>query len=65
MLTDDQLIKFQSLWKQRFNQEISKGEALKEGLRIVRLVELICKPNNETEYQKLQQLCNESERQKT
>ena len=56
MLTDNQLAKFQLLWKNRFNEEISKEKALKEGLKLITLVTAICCPENEEEYQKLKQL---------
>ncbi len=45
MLTNDQIKKFQEIWKQRFRREISDEEAERESSRIVRLMELICKPS--------------------
>lgn len=56
MLTNDQIAKFQFLWKQRFNEEISKEEALKEGLKLITLIKAICFPANEEEFQRLRQL---------
>jgi hypothetical protein len=56
MLTDDQIAKFQLLWKQRFNEEISKEKALKEGLKLITLITAICRPANEEEFQRLKQL---------
>lgn len=56
MLTDNQIVKFQLLWKQRFNQEISREKALREGLSMITLITAICRPVNEAEYQKLKQL---------
>lgn len=47
MLTDDQITKFQFIWKQRFNQEISKEEALKQGIKLVNLIRVICRPDNQ------------------
>jgi hypothetical protein len=41
-LTEEQLIKFQELYKKHFNLEITRQEALEKGLKLVRLVKLIC-----------------------
>jgi hypothetical protein len=54
MLSDEQIIKFQNLWKARFGKEISKEEAYKQGAKLLRLVELTYKPIAEEEYNKLQ-----------
>jgi len=55
MLSDDQIRKFQLLWKNRFGKEISKEEAYEKGAKLLRLIELIFKPITEAEYQKLQE----------
>lgn len=44
MLSDEQISKFQILYKTRFGKEISREEALEKGIKLVRLIELICKP---------------------
>jgi len=53
-LTDEQIAKFQTLYKNRFGEEISREEAYEKGVKLLRLVELIYKPMTETEYKKLQ-----------
>jgi len=55
MLSDEQITKFQTLYKNRFGKEINREEAYEKGVKLVRLVELIYKPMTETEYQKLQE----------
>lgn len=55
MLSDEQIIKFQTLWKNRFGKEISREEAYEKGVKLIRLVELIYKPMTEAEYQQLQE----------
>ena len=55
MLSDDQIKQFQSLYKNRFGKKISREEALEQGSKLLRLVELIYHPMTETEYQKLQE----------
>jgi len=54
MLSDEQITKLQTLYKNRFGKEINREQALEKGTRLFRLVELIYKPMTETEYQKLQ-----------
>jgi len=44
MLTDEQVAKFQEIYKRRFGKEISKEEAYKKGIRLVRLMKYIYKP---------------------
>lgn len=54
MLSDEQIIKFQTIYKNRLGKEISKEEAYEMGAKLLRLVELIYKPMTETEYKQLQ-----------
>lgn len=49
MLTDEQIKKFQSIYKKRFGKEISKEEALESGTKLVSLLALITKPIKEAE----------------
>ena len=55
MLSNEQITKFQSLYKNRFGKKISREEAYEKGAKLIRLVELIYKRMTETEYQKLQE----------
>lgn len=53
MLTDEQIKKFQVLYKNRFGREIGKDEAYEKGINLVRLVEVVYKPKNLTrKYEK-------------
>ncbi len=54
MLSDEQIKKFQNLYKNRFGKEISRKEAYEKGAKLVRLLELIYKPMTEDEYKQLQ-----------
>ncbi len=54
MLSDRQITKFQTLYKNRFGKEISREEAYEKGAKLVRLMELIYKPMTEDEYKQLQ-----------
>ena len=55
MLSDEQITKFQTIYKNRFGKEISREEVYEQGVKLMRLVELIYKPMTETEYKKLQE----------
>jgi len=54
MLSDEQIKKFQSLYKKRFGKEISQEEAYEKGAKLIRLIKLVYKPMTESEYKQLQ-----------
>ena len=54
MLSDEQITKFQTLYKNRFGKEIGREEAYGQGAKLIRLVELVYKPMTEDEYKQLQ-----------
>ncbi len=47
MIPEEQLEKFQTLYKERFGKEISKEEAYEKGIKLIRVVELLHKPRAE------------------
>jgi len=54
MQLSDQLINsFQGLYKQHFGKEISKAQALSEGIELVRFISAINNLNNIKDYEKL------------
>jgi hypothetical protein len=55
MLSDEQITKYQTLYKKRYGKEISREKAYEQGVKLIRLIELIYKPITETEYQQLQE----------
>jgi urease accessory protein UreF len=55
MLSDEQITKYQTLYKNRYGKEISREEAYEQGAKLIRLIELIYKPMTEAEYQQLQE----------
>lgn len=55
VLDDEQITKFQTLYKSRFGKEVGREEAYEKGIKLMRLVELIYQPMTETEYQQLQE----------
>lgn len=44
MLSEKMIIKYQKLFKKRFNREISREQTMEEGMRLVRLMQLIYQP---------------------
>ena len=55
MLTDQQIIKFQTLYKNRFGKELNRQEAYEKGVKLLRLMEIIYKPMTQEEYQQLEE----------
>mgnify|MGYP000922325709 CR=1 FL=1 len=49
MLSDEQIEQFQILYKRHFNEDISKEEALKKGIRLINLVRIVSRPIDNTE----------------
>ncbi len=54
MLTEQQITKFQAIYKARFHRDLSREEAYEQAVKLMRLVELIYKPITEVEYRELQ-----------
>ena len=55
MLSDEQITKYQTLYKNHFGREISREKAYEDGSKLIRLLELVYKPMKEDEYQKVQE----------
>ncbi len=58
MLTEEQIKKFQSLYRKRFGKEISKEEAYDQGIKLVRLLEITYKPITKEDYKKYKKKIN-------
>ena len=52
-LTEEEITKFQTLYKKHFGKEISREQAYEEGVKLLRLMQLIYKPMTKKGYQKL------------
>lgn len=57
MLTNEQIKRFQKIYKKRFGKKIDRNEAYEQGVKLMRLVELVYKPMTETEYIRLRKRC--------
>jgi len=54
MLTDEQVTKFQTIYRNRFGKEISRADALEKGARLVRLMQIVYQPITEQELLEFQ-----------
>ena len=55
MLSNEQITKFQTLYKEHFGQEIDREQACEELVKLVRLMSLIYKKMTKEEYEQLQE----------
>lgn len=51
LLSEEQITKYQQLIKKRFNRDISREKAYEEGVKLLRLVELVYKPITEADLE--------------
>lgn len=54
MLSDEQIRKYQEIYKNRFGKEISREEAYEQGVKLIRLIEITYKPMTQREYDLVQ-----------
>lgn len=59
MLTDEQITKFQKLYKAKFGKDIGRDEACEKGIKLIRIMQLTYRPITKVEFNKLQK--NEAE----
>jgi hypothetical protein len=45
VLSDENILKFQTLYKSEFGMEISKEDARKKGTKLLQLISIVYKPN--------------------
>lgn len=55
MLSDERITAYQKLYKNRFGREISREDALEQGTKLIRMMELIYKPITEKEHRLLEE----------
>jgi len=49
-LSDKDIEKFQKLYKNRFEKEIKKEDAYKQGIKLIRLMQIVYKPITEDQF---------------
>ncbi len=55
MITEEQLKKFQELYRRHFGKEISREQAYEEGVKLVQGMKRIYKPMTQPEFEKVQE----------
>lgn len=60
VLTDEDIAKFQALYKSEFGMEISKEDAYEKGIKLFRLMSAVYKPMTEQEYERIQKHRNDT-----
>ena len=53
-LTDEDILKFQALYKSEFGMEISRKDAHEKGIQLLRLMSIVYKPMTKEEYEFMQ-----------
>ena len=56
-LTEEDITQFQALYQKHFGEEISRARAHEEGIKLVRLMQLIHKPMSKADVHRLQERC--------
>ncbi len=54
VLSDEDILKFQALYKNEFGIEISREDAYERGIKLLRLMSVVYKPMTEKEYEFIQ-----------
>ncbi len=54
VLSDEDIVKFQKLYKEQCGIEISKEDAYEKGVKLLRLMTTVYKPMTEKEYEFIQ-----------
>ncbi len=52
MLTDEQIKKFQAIYRKEFKEEIDRQEAIEKGEKLIRLFKVIYQPITKNENEK-------------
>ena len=55
VLSDEDIIKFQALYKNELGMEISKEDAYEKGIKLLTLMSSVYKPMTKKEYELIQQ----------
>jgi len=54
-LTDQQITKFQALYKARFHKDIDREKAYDMGIKLVRMMQIVYKPMTVANFEQLQE----------
>jgi hypothetical protein len=53
-LSEEQINEFQRIYKNYYGKEISRDEAYEQGVKLIRLIELIYKPMTKEQFQRVE-----------
>lgn len=54
VLSDENIIAFQKLYREHFGKDISKEDAYKQGVKLLKLVSIIYRPKTSVEFEGIQ-----------
>ena len=54
-LTDQQITKFQAIYKARFHKDIDRKKAYDMGIKLVRMMQIVYKPMTVADFKQLQE----------
>lgn len=54
VLSDDNIISFQKLYKERFGKDISKEDAYEQGIKLLQLMSIVYRPMTRAEFEVIQ-----------
>ena len=54
VLSDDNIISFQKLYKERFGKDISKEDAYEQGIKLLQLMSIVYRPMTRAEFEVVQ-----------
>jgi len=54
VLSDEDILKFQALYKSELGMEINREEAYEKGIKLLQLMSVVYKPMTEKEYELIQ-----------
>ena len=55
VLSDDDILKFQDIYREQFGKEISKEDAYEQGIKLLGLMSVVYKPMTENEFSLIQE----------
>lgn len=58
VLSDDDIRKFQTIYKERFGKEINKEDAYEQGIKLLRLLAVVYQPMTKEEFDLIQKRRN-------
>ena len=63
-LTEEDITQFQAIYQKHFGEDISRERAHEEGIKLVRLMQLIYKPMTKADAQRLQERCKNAKKRR-